>query len=177
MKLVTPITSPKPQNWILSIALSVYSHFFVQYGFMKSVFYTYSFEKLVFCLSVFFACSCLFLGKRGPNKYCLWEVNLVFWIQVFILMCETVKFILKNNSLKCWWSFCLFLRRANTSSTNNIDEGKKTFVHVVIQSLKDHINSLENQLKEKQNIMEGLLSLSSCQCSCTPPTETIKSKN
>ena len=177
MKLFTPITSPKPQNWILSIALSVYSHYFVQYGFMKSVFYTYSFEKLVFCLSVFFACSCLFLWKRGPNKHCLWEVNLVFWIQVFILMCETVKFVLKYSNLKCWLSFCLFLRRANTSSTNNIDEGKKTFVHVVIQSLKDHINSLENQLKEKQNIMEGLLSLSSCQCSCTPPTETIKSKN
>ena len=36
------------------------------------------------------------------------------------------------------------------SSTNTIEEGKKTFVHVVIQSLRDDINSLENQLKDKQ---------------------------
>ena len=36
------------------------------------------------------------------------------------------------------------------SSTNAIEEGKETFVHVVIQSLRDDINSLENQLKDKQ---------------------------
>ena len=36
------------------------------------------------------------------------------------------------------------------SSTNTIEEGKETFVHVVIQSLRDDINSLENQLKDKQ---------------------------
>ena len=33
------------------------------------------------------------------------------------------------------------------SSTNTIEEGKENFVHPVIQSLKDHINGLENQLK------------------------------
>ena len=42
-------------------------------------------------------------------------------------------------------------------STNTIEEGKETFVHVVIQLLKDHINSLENQLKVKQKIIDGLV--------------------
>ena len=41
------------------------------------------------------------------------------------------------------------------SSTN------ETFVHVVIQSLKDHINSLENQLKDKHKIIDGLSNLNS----------------
>ena len=36
------------------------------------------------------------------------------------------------------------------SSTNTIEEDKETFVHVIIQSLRDDINSLENQLKDKQ---------------------------
>ena len=35
------------------------------------------------------------------------------------------------------------------SSTNTIEEGKKTFVHVIIQSLKNQINSLESQFKDK----------------------------
>ena len=39
------------------------------------------------------------------------------------------------------------------SSTNTVEEVKETFVHVVIQSLKDHINSLKNQLRDKQKIM------------------------
>ena len=42
-------------------------------------------------------------------------------------------------------------------STNTIEEGKETFVHVVIHLLKDHINSLENQLKVKQKIIDGLV--------------------
>ena len=54
------------------------------------------------------------------------------------------------------------------SSTNTIEEGNETFVHVVIQSLMDHINSLENQLKVKQKAIEGLFNLNSCRCSCNP---------
>ena len=42
----------------------------------------------------------------------------------------------------------------------------ETFVHVVIQSLKDHINSLENQLKDKNKIIDGLSNLNSGQRSC-----------
>ena len=48
------------------------------------------------------------------------------------------------------------------SSTNTIKEDKETSVHVVIQSLKDHINSLENQLKDKQKIINRLFKLNSC---------------
>ena len=55
---------------------------------------------------------------------------------------------------------------SKVSSTKTIKEGKWTSVHVVIESLKDHINSLENQLKDKQKILDGLFSLNSCQCSC-----------
>ena len=40
------------------------------------------------------------------------------------------------------------------SSANTIEEGKETFVHVVIQSVKDHINSVVNQLKDKQKIID-----------------------
>ena len=54
------------------------------------------------------------------------------------------------------------------SSTNTIKEGKETFVHVVIESLKDHINSLENQFKDKQEIIHGLFNLNSSQCFCNP---------
>ena len=36
------------------------------------------------------------------------------------------------------------------TSTNTVDEGKDLFVHVVIHLLKDLINKLENQLKDKQ---------------------------
>ena len=32
------------------------------------------------------------------------------------------------------------------SSTNTTEEGKKTFVHVVIQLLKEHISSFKNNL-------------------------------
>ena len=52
------------------------------------------------------------------------------------------------------------------SSTNTIEEGKETFVHVVIQSLKDHINSLENQPKDKQKVIDRLFNLNSFQHSC-----------
>ena len=54
------------------------------------------------------------------------------------------------------------------SSTNTIKEGKETFVHVVIESLNDHINSLENQFKDKQEIIHGLFNLNSSQCFCNP---------
>ena len=60
------------------------------------------------------------------------------------------------------------------SSTNVIEECKETFVHVVIQSLKDHINSLKNQLKDKHKIMDGLFNLNSALV--TPPIETMKKK-
>ena len=40
----------------------------------------------------------------------------------------------------------------NDFLTNTIEGGKETFVYVVIQLLKDHINSLENKLKDKQKI-------------------------
>ena len=55
---------------------------------------------------------------------------------------------------------------SKNSSTSTIEEDKETCVHVAIQSLKDHINSLENQLKDKQKIIDGLFNLNSCQCSC-----------
>ena len=42
------------------------------------------------------------------------------------------------------------------SSTNIKEKGKETFVHVVIQSVKDHINSLGHQLKDKQKIIDRL---------------------
>ena len=48
------------------------------------------------------------------------------------------------------------------SLANTIEEGKETFIHVVIQSLKDRINSLENQLKDKQKIIDGLINLNKC---------------
>ena len=49
----------------------------------------------------------------------------------------------------------LQIMTSKDSSTN------ETFVHVVIQSLKDHINSLENQLKDKHKIIDGLSNLNS----------------
>ena len=62
------------------------------------------------------------------------------------------------------------------SSTNTIEEGKETFIHVIIQSLKDHVNSLENQLKDKQKIIYGLFNLNKCQCLVNLPLETISNK-
>ena len=49
-------------------------------------------------------------------------------------------------------------------------------MHVIIQSLKDHVNSLENQLKDKQKIIYGLFNLSKCQCLVNLPLETISNK-
>ena len=52
------------------------------------------------------------------------------------------------------------------SSANTIEESKETFVHVINRSLKGNISSSENQLKNKQKIIDGLFNLHSCQCSC-----------
>ena len=60
------------------------------------------------------------------------------------------------------------------SSTDTIEEGKETFVHVAIQSLKDHINSLEYQLKDKHEIIDRLFNFNSALV--TPPVETVKKK-
>ena len=54
---------------------------------------------------VFFA----FLEVRRRNKYCLWEANLVFYMQIFGLMWRSINLIWKTAVLKCWLCFCLFL--------------------------------------------------------------------
>ena len=58
------------------------------------------------------------------------------------------------------------------SSTNTTEEGKETFVHAVIQSLKYHISSMENHLKDKQKIIDGPAS-----DLVTPPIETTLVRN
>ena len=65
----------------------------------------------------------------------------------------TIQLILTDKPLQ--------ILTSKDSSTNTIEEGKKNFVHVVIQSLKDHINSLENQHSDNQKT-----NLKSCQYSC-----------
>ena len=45
-----------------------------------------------------------FLEKRGTNKDCLWEANLVFHLQIFSSI--NCKSILKKSSLKCRLCFC-----------------------------------------------------------------------
>ena len=47
-----------------------------------------------------------FIEKGRPNKYCLWEVNLISYKYVFSLMGQDV-----NLSLKCCLCFHLFLWR------------------------------------------------------------------
>ena len=54
-------------------------------------------------------------------------------------------------------------------STSTIREGiretiRETLANVVIESLKDHINSLENQVKDNRKIIDGLFNLNSCPC-------------
>ena len=56
--------------------------------------------------------------------------------------------------------------RSKDSSTNTIEEGKKAFAHVIIQSLKNQINSLESQFKDKWKTIDRLFNLNSCQRSC-----------
>ena len=47
----------------------------------------------------------------------------------------------------------LQLITSKDSSTKTIEEGKKIFIYI-IQSLKDYINSLQNQLKDIQIILD-----------------------
>ena len=42
--------------------------------------------SILWSARVFFA----FLEKRRPNRYWLWEENLVFHMQIFILMCQSI---------------------------------------------------------------------------------------
>ena len=63
------------------------------------------------------------------------------------------------------------------SPTNTIESGKETSIHDVIQSLKDHDNSLENQLKYKEKIIYGPFNLNKCHCLVTLSLETINNKN
>ena len=49
----------------------------------------------------------------------------------------------------------LQLITSKDSSTKTIEEGKKIFIYI-IQSLKDYINSLQNQLKDIQIILDWL---------------------
>ena len=66
---------------------------------------------------------------------------------------------------------------SKVSYTDTIEEGKETFAHVVIQSLKDHINNLENQFKDKQKMIDGLLNLNSCRCSCNSTKRNHQEQN
>ena len=50
---------------------------------------------------VFFA----FLEKRRPNNYCLWEVNLISYIQVFRWMCQNVNLVW---NIVVWDIGCVF---------------------------------------------------------------------
>ena len=47
----------------------------------------------------------VFIEKRGPNRYCLWEENLVFLMKIFSLIYQSVNLFLKNSSLVCWSCF------------------------------------------------------------------------
>ena len=55
---------------------------------------------------VFFA----FLGVKGLNKFCLWEANLLVYID-FWFDVRNCKFIVKNSIIKCWLYFRIFLWR------------------------------------------------------------------
>ena len=46
---------------------------------------------------------------------------------------------------------------ASTSASNHVDKGTDSYLELVLISLKDHIVSLENQLRGKQYIIEELL--------------------
>ena len=63
---------------------------------------------IVWSVLVFFA----FTEVRRLNEYCLWEVNLVFYmyIKFNVIKC---RFIVKNSSLKCRLYFRLFLCRTS----------------------------------------------------------------
>ena len=53
--------------------------------------------SILWSVWVFFA----FLEKRRPEKYCLLEVNLVYHIQIFSLVCKSVN-LFEKSSFKCY---------------------------------------------------------------------------
>ena len=57
---------------------------------------------ILWSVGVFFA----FLKRQ--NKYCLWEANLVFCMQVFGLTWRSVNLLWKTGILKCWFVFAYF---------------------------------------------------------------------
>ena len=66
--------------------------------------------KVYFCLWVFLA----FLQKLRPYKYCLWEVDLLFYMKVFRLMCQSANLFWKISVYNAGCVFCLFLWRTQT---------------------------------------------------------------
>ena len=57
---------------------------------------------------------------------------------------------------------------ASTSASNRADKGTDSYLELALKSLRDHIVSLENQLRDKQYIIEELLKKSyQSSCSCT----------
>ena len=50
--------------------------------------------------------------KEAQIKYCLWEINLAFYMKIFK---QIVKFTLKNSNLKCWLCFRLFFQPTKKS--------------------------------------------------------------
>ena len=70
---------------------------------------------ILWSVRVFFT----FLEVRRFNKYCLWEANLVFYMQLFSLMWQNVDLLWKNSSLKCWFYFRLFLWQTKNNFVYN----------------------------------------------------------
>ena len=57
---------------------------------------------------------------------------------------------------------------ASTSASNRVDKGTDSYLELILKSLRDHIVSLENQLRDKQYIIEELLKKSyQSSCNCT----------
>ena len=57
---------------------------------------------------------------------------------------------------------------ASTSASNRVAKGTDSYLDLVLKSLRDHIVSLENQLRDKQYIIEELLKKSyQSSCNCT----------
>ena len=73
-----------------------------------SFFFCYSVKKIRSALLPV-PVSFVFLKKRRPNKYSLWEVNLISYMKIFSLICQSVTLDWNYNSLKQWLCFPLFL--------------------------------------------------------------------
>ena len=57
---------------------------------------------------------------------------------------------------------------ASTSASNHVEKGSDSYLELILKSLKDHTVSLENQLRDKQYIIEELLKKSyQSSCNCT----------